>query len=100
MGDEVGYSLAQNPAGAPQGFIISGYTTTNAGAGDPQDLYLVSTNLAGGVNSGCGVPWNPNVFMPNWQGNALAPVILMPAQNVAVATPPPMTWTTGFLPCP
>lgn len=86
--NEVGVSLAQTRANGPQpqGFVVAGLSQTDwDGFGDPQDLYLVITNAAGGTN--CDVPWNPTSTVLNWLSVQLQPAMRSPALNNALQTP-------------
>ncbi len=80
---------------ATAGFVVCGFETSNlAGAGDPQDLYLLKTNVVGSTNCNDNFPpvnnmppvypWNcPGIQPPLHGANCLLP-----------AAPIPQAWST------
>ncbi len=91
-------SLAVNPAGWPQGYILAGYTETDwQWVGDPRDLYLVQHSPL--APAACEEIWRPDGF--NYQEEELELLLLQSFAVTSLPAPAPaVKLDTGIPVCP
>jgi hypothetical protein len=87
MADEAFFSLAEDPAGWPQGgFVLAGYTETPWTPGDPGDLYLVHHDPLSPF-AFCELGWSPGGIALDWPQGKVGHRRLDPTRHTEVETP-------------